>query len=73
MIRDCLVEKIWEGTPNVLAIDLGKSTKDPKAITAFVEVLISPSSHFPLLIPSFKLQSGAPPSSPESQRSSAQL
>ncbi|KAG6377152.1 acyl-CoA dehydrogenase/oxidase C-terminal [Boletus reticuloceps] len=34
-IRDALVEKIWEGTTSVLALDLVRSANDPTAFTAF--------------------------------------
>ncbi|KIJ62634.1 hypothetical protein HYDPIDRAFT_93981 [Hydnomerulius pinastri MD-312] len=34
-IRDALVEKIWEGTTSVLALDLVRSAKDPATFAAF--------------------------------------
>ncbi|KAF8903126.1 acyl-CoA dehydrogenase/oxidase [Gymnopilus junonius] len=39
MIRDSLVEKIWEGTIVVLALDLAKVAQDPAAIKSFLSVL----------------------------------
>ncbi|KAF5360912.1 hypothetical protein D9756_004892 [Leucocoprinus leucothites] len=35
-IRDALVEKIWEGTVTVLALDLVRSAADPKNLKAFI-------------------------------------
>ncbi|RDB17827.1 Acyl-CoA dehydrogenase family member 11 [Hypsizygus marmoreus] len=35
-IRDSLVEKIWEGTTTVLALDLARAAQDPKTLNAFV-------------------------------------
>jgi len=37
LIRDALVEEIWEGTPNVLALDLVRAVRDPSVLQAFVE------------------------------------
>ncbi|KIJ17834.1 hypothetical protein PAXINDRAFT_111449 [Paxillus involutus ATCC 200175] len=34
-IRDALVEKIWEGTTSILALDLIRSAKDPATFVAF--------------------------------------
>ncbi|KAG6831929.1 hypothetical protein H0H92_006530 [Tricholoma furcatifolium] len=34
-IRDSLVEKIWEGTTTVLALDLARAAQDPTTLTAF--------------------------------------
>ncbi|KAH8824356.1 acyl-CoA dehydrogenase NM domain-like protein [Flagelloscypha sp. PMI_526] len=36
LIRDSSVEKIWEGTANVLALDVLRASKDPKAIQSYV-------------------------------------
>lgn len=33
-----MVEKIWEGTINIMALDLLRATKDGKAIGAFIDV-----------------------------------
>lgn len=39
LIRDAMVEKIWEGTINVCALDLTRATtKDPDAVASFTEV-----------------------------------
>ncbi|KIL63209.1 hypothetical protein M378DRAFT_25143 [Amanita muscaria Koide BX008] len=35
-IRDALVEKIWEGTATVLALDVARSSRDPKTVSAFI-------------------------------------
>ncbi|KAJ8503332.1 hypothetical protein ONZ45_g10962 [Pleurotus djamor] len=35
-IRDALVEKIWEGTINVLALDVVRATREPSAVASFV-------------------------------------
>ncbi|KAF9241123.1 hypothetical protein BU15DRAFT_73601 [Melanogaster broomeanus] len=35
-IRDALVEKIWEGTTSILALDLVRSARDPATFAAFV-------------------------------------
>ncbi|KAF8645147.1 hypothetical protein AX16_007975 [Volvariella volvacea WC 439] len=35
-IRDALVEKIWEGTTSVLALDLARAAQDPATIQAFL-------------------------------------
>lgn len=37
-IRDALVEKIWEGTTSVLALDLVRSANDPTTFRAFKNV-----------------------------------
>ena len=37
-IRDSLVEKIWEGTTTVLALDLVRAAKDSTALTSFINV-----------------------------------
>ncbi|PFH54068.1 hypothetical protein AMATHDRAFT_845 [Amanita thiersii Skay4041] len=36
VIRDALVEKIWEGTTTVLALDIARAARDPAAIPAFI-------------------------------------
>ncbi|KAG6909136.1 hypothetical protein DXG01_001888 [Tephrocybe rancida] len=36
-IRDSLVEKIWEGTTTVLALDLARAAQDPATLKAFVD------------------------------------
>jgi hypothetical protein len=38
LIRDAMVEKIWEGTVNVLSLDMMRAGKDGSAIDAFVQV-----------------------------------
>lgn len=43
-IRDALVEKIWEGTTSVLALDLVRSANDPATFMAFKNVSPSPCS-----------------------------
>ncbi|KAG5634790.1 hypothetical protein H0H81_000788 [Sphagnurus paluster] len=35
-IRDSLVEKIWEGTTTVLALDLARATRDPATLNSFI-------------------------------------
>jgi len=35
IIRDALVEKIWEGTTTVLSLDLLRATKDPTVLDSF--------------------------------------
>ncbi|KAF8349432.1 hypothetical protein F5887DRAFT_1059662 [Amanita rubescens] len=35
-IRDSLVEKIWEGTTTVLALDIARATRDSNTVSAFV-------------------------------------
>lgn len=40
LIRDAMVEKIWEGTENIMALDMMRAAKDGKAVTAFVKVLL---------------------------------
>ncbi|KAF8631036.1 hypothetical protein AX15_002645 [Amanita polypyramis BW_CC] len=35
-IRDSLVEKIWEGTTTVLALDVARAARDPATVFAFV-------------------------------------
>ncbi|ELU38731.1 acyl-CoA dehydrogenase domain-containing protein [Rhizoctonia solani AG-1 IA] len=42
LIRDSLVEKIWEGTVNVLALDMLRAMRGGDAIKAFCEVCLSP-------------------------------
>lgn len=37
-IRDALVEKIWEGTTTVLALDLVRAARDVNTMSAFVSV-----------------------------------
>ncbi|KDQ11963.1 hypothetical protein BOTBODRAFT_34820 [Botryobasidium botryosum FD-172 SS1] len=37
LVRDALVEEIWEGTPNVLALDLVRAVRDPSVLEAFVQ------------------------------------
>jgi len=37
LIRDGLVEEIWEGTPNVLALDLLRALRDKRVLDAFIE------------------------------------
>ena len=40
LIRDALVEKVWEGTINVCALDLVRAaSKDPHAIGHYVSVV----------------------------------
>ncbi|GLB38330.1 putative acyl-CoA dehydrogenase, C-terminal domain [Lyophyllum shimeji] len=36
IIRDSLVEKIWEGTTTVLALDLARASQDPAVLNAFL-------------------------------------
>lgn len=43
-IRDALVEKIWEGTTSVLALDLVRSANDPSTFAAFKNVSLSSRS-----------------------------
>lgn len=43
-IRDALVEKIWEGTTSVLALDLVRSANDPTVFAAFTNVSSSSCS-----------------------------
>lgn len=38
MIRDALVEKIWEGTPNIMALDVVRACRDGRSGVAFVDV-----------------------------------
>jgi hypothetical protein len=42
-IRDALVEKIWEGTTSILALDLVRSAKDPATFVAFTTVSSHPT------------------------------
>ncbi|KAF9489393.1 hypothetical protein BDN71DRAFT_1401714 [Pleurotus eryngii] len=35
-IRDALVEKIWEGTTNILALDIVRAAKEPSVVLSFV-------------------------------------
>ncbi|KAF8627499.1 hypothetical protein AX17_006310 [Amanita inopinata Kibby_2008] len=35
-IRDALVEKIWEGTTTVMALDIARAARDPSTIPAFI-------------------------------------
>ncbi|KAF9267389.1 hypothetical protein L218DRAFT_920194 [Marasmius fiardii PR-910] len=37
LIRDSLVEKIWEGTTTVLALDLVRASRDPSTLQAYFE------------------------------------
>ncbi|KAK7056848.1 hypothetical protein VNI00_002565 [Paramarasmius palmivorus] len=37
LIRDALVEKIWEGTTTVLALDLVRAARDPAVLKAHIE------------------------------------
>ncbi|KXN88081.1 Putative acyl-CoA dehydrogenase AidB [Leucoagaricus sp. SymC.cos] len=59
-IRDALVEKIWEGTVTVLALDLARSAADPKNMEAFISwarsvVASTPSSLVSKLNSSFAI------------------
>ncbi|KDR82814.1 hypothetical protein GALMADRAFT_851403 [Galerina marginata CBS 339.88] len=65
-IRDALVEKIWEGTIVVLALDLAKVAQGPASMKAFLSI---PSST-PAL-PAFNLNSRPP--SPSSKKLSPGL
>jgi hypothetical protein len=38
MIRDGLVEKIWEGTTTILALDVLRAVKKQDTLKAFVQV-----------------------------------
>lgn len=38
LIRDSLVERIWEGTSNVLAHDLVRATRKPEVVDAYMQV-----------------------------------
>lgn len=38
MIRDALVEKIWEGTANIMALDVVRACCDERSGLAFVDV-----------------------------------
>ena len=39
LIRDALVEKVWEGTINVCALDLVRAaSKDPRAVEHYISV-----------------------------------
>lgn len=38
LIRDSLVERIWEGTVNVLALDLVRATRKPKVVESYMAV-----------------------------------
>ncbi|ETW82236.1 hypothetical protein HETIRDRAFT_317913 [Heterobasidion irregulare TC 32-1] len=37
LIKDSLVERIWEGTVNILALDLVRATKDAKTIESYMK------------------------------------
>ena len=48
LIKDSLVERIWEGTVNVLALDLVRATKDTKTVESYMKVsceLLYPQNH----------------------------
>jgi hypothetical protein len=45
LIRDGLVEQIWEGTMNILALDLMRAVREEKDIQKFVKVNISAILH----------------------------
>jgi hypothetical protein len=45
LIRDSLVEQIWEGTMNILAIDLMRAVREENDIQNFVKVNISANLH----------------------------
>jgi hypothetical protein len=38
LIRDTMVEKIWEGTIAVLSLDLVRAAKRPDTVPAFMKV-----------------------------------
>ena len=38
VIRDSLVEKIWEGTTTVLSLDFVRASQDPETLNAFITV-----------------------------------
>jgi hypothetical protein len=38
MVRDALVEKIWEGTANIMALDVVRACCDGRSGIAFVDV-----------------------------------
>lgn len=38
LIRDSLVERIWEGTVNVLALDLVRATRKPRVVESYMTV-----------------------------------
>ena len=38
IIRDSLVEKIWEGTTTVLSLDLVRAARDPSTLKSFIMV-----------------------------------
>jgi hypothetical protein len=38
VIRDTLVEKIWEGTISVLSLDLARAAQDPATRNSFISV-----------------------------------
>lgn len=39
LIRDAMVEKTWEGTENIMALDMMRAAKDGKVAVAFAKVL----------------------------------
>lgn len=43
LIRDSLVEKIWEGTTTVLSLDMLRAAKDPATLMSFTSVSLFPS------------------------------
>ncbi|KAI5117989.1 hypothetical protein M0805_004486 [Coniferiporia weirii] len=47
LIRDGLVERIWEGTATVLSLDLVRATADPLALPAFFEWVRTTTAHAP--------------------------
>ncbi|KAJ3570101.1 hypothetical protein NP233_g4628 [Leucocoprinus birnbaumii] len=49
-IRDALVEKIWEGTVTVLALDLVRSAADPRNLEAFISWARSVIASTPLIL-----------------------
>ena len=48
-IRDALVEKIWEGTTTVLALDLVRAARDPQTMSYFHSVCIILYVFIPIL------------------------
>jgi hypothetical protein len=54
LIRDALVERIWEGTTVILALDISRAAKDKAVLESFISVCFlvssrqSCSSHSPL-------------------------
>ncbi|KAG6830717.1 hypothetical protein H0H87_007304 [Tephrocybe sp. NHM501043] len=45
-IRDSLVEKIWEGTTTVLALDLARAAQGPTTLKSFISVSFSPPTQY---------------------------